>query len=1312
MYDNTKLNPVSPYSSKFFKINDKLKQLKEEVNASKNKREKIKDEEIKKRYNDIIISEGVNPVEYSKSIKEFRKITGDVPESEGRDIIMAEWGGEQKGFLPDIPGSQLIARLGGRLVENIGDTVAFAGTAVEYGIRPDKSFDEIYERNQKAFDTIADKIPNGYRKLFQKYFDPYHGDGFVEPIAADILSIASVGKMGKEATKKLAPSFKQTKSFEGPTRAYIEKLFKSKLGKFTAGSIGAAGLWAAMDDASPEYGESLFIDTAPEFLGDVYNAVMDNPEAKKASEELQRNPNNSAAEGYLNNFIDALGFTAIGGAFIKSLKEGVKQVPTGQIKKAAEGIKRLEILPPSWRVNLSSRAGTDNQSLDLLTRRTNFGAALSMQLEGRARDLKNLVNKGTKKGEQRNKVKRIINDVWMTSPKDSAYNNLLRQLPDDIATLVKEMDGEFRNLSKMTGLTKGKLKARIGKTGDSYVTRDYEFFDYGKYQKKVVDSFKSFYSAFKNGDAAAMRASDPDGFFASLVDVLGKNSGRSSQAALNDLSKIIQKSGTDKSTFNIFKGILQQDSRIADQYVGKQRKKLPASIREVLGEIKDPYRNYITTMSNISTAFAESDFLEDIAKVMLKNQKAIQGKGREAEAVSKGLVSLEEVAEQRLGQIFGRGSVSQGQVKNPFKDVYATPEYKKFIEEGLDVTRPDGFLMRTLLKGRGLLTTGATVASTATMGVNVMGNALLMIANGMLPIGKGLGKASKVGVSQMFGQNNFVSKMLGMSNKELGDFVAKYQGLGLLGQSVKGNILKKQLQSIADNPKLFDELLSNPTSVTQTAEDVIKLPVRGAVSLSQLGFKKLTDFYQLQDDLFKMMHFEKTMNYMGKSKTYRDLDLPNLEIAAAQRTRDLLPNYSMIPKAVKKVSSGPFFGEFAAFPAESTRIVKNLFTYTANDLASGDPALMAAGAKRLAGINALAITPYAMQQYSRELAGITKEEEDAFERSVVSDFDYMSPRIYTSGIETIKTGKGGQQERQVLDYFNFGRIDPTSYLKRPAAMFNALLQDGTYSEDQMNKALFATASEILSPYIAPSMLTDAFGKFYKQSSEMDDAPFSQQIPAYLGLAGDIFNIGTLRYVDNAEDYYAQKEKYGEDIRPVKEYGIAYAEDEFSFPAFIGLKQSSADFSGSVKFNVDQPLKDWQRSNKNIQDYLKKNARVIQDTPEYIQEIQSKANDSIERGLENQRKFSAVVDDYETIFKNRVEGGGEQVILDGYQAGGYKNAPKEFENLLKFSRQNRFRPVKLRPSDEEIFLQGIPFKIEKILDDMEINSDRIRLFDGE
>ena len=61
-------------------------------------------------------------------------------------------------------------------------------------------------------------------------------------------------------------------------------------------------------------------------------------------------------------------------------------------------------------------------------------------------------------------------------------------------------------------------------------------------------------------------------------------------------------------------------------------------------------------------------------------------------------------------------------------------------------------------------------------------------------------------------------------------------------------------------------------------------------------------------------------------------DIPEreLEELAAARTRDLMPNYALVPKAVKFLRRSPL-SDFAAWPAEITRVSKNLLKYTWDD---------------------------------------------------------------------------------------------------------------------------------------------------------------------------------------------------------------------------------------------------------------------------------------------------------------------------------------------------------------------------------------------
>ena len=60
-----------------------------------------------------------------------------------------------------------------------------------------------------------------------------------------------------------------------------------------------------------------------------------------------------------------------------------------------------------------------------------------------------------------------------------------------------------------------------------------------------------------------------------------------------------------------------------------------------------------------------------------------------------------------------------------------------------------------------------------------------------------------------------------------------------------------------------------------------------------------TQIYQAEDDFFKIIHYLKSLDTIKKSKTFGKKSLEEQKDAAAQRTRDLMPNYNLTPRFVK-----------------------------------------------------------------------------------------------------------------------------------------------------------------------------------------------------------------------------------------------------------------------------------------------------------------------------------------------------------------------------------------------------------------------------
>lgn len=75
------------------------------------------------------------------------------------------------------------------------------------------------------------------------------------------------------------------------------------------------------------------------------------------------------------------------------------------------------------------------------------------------------------------------------------------------------------------------------------------------------------------------------------------------------------------------------------------------------------------------------------------------------------------------------------------------------------------------------------------------------------------------------------------------------------------------------------------------------------------------------------------MDYLKKA--FPDKGIDEIERMAAQRTRDLMPNYNLLPKFVKATRYMPV-ANFAGFAAEMARVSKNLVKYSFDDVLSGN----------------------------------------------------------------------------------------------------------------------------------------------------------------------------------------------------------------------------------------------------------------------------------------------------------------------------------------------------------------------------------------
>ena len=347
--------------------------------------------------------------------------------------------------------------------------------------------------------------------------------------------------------------------------------------------------------------------------------------------------------------------------------------------------------------------------------------------------------------------------------------------------------------------------------------------------------------------------------------------------------------------------------------------------------------------------------------------------------------------DKRLQKVFGNARYKD--IKNPLEGLYVDPTYQKLISRGLDDwATPDNKFLQLLLKAKGVTQAAKTVYNPATHTANTIGQATILLANGILPVGKGAGKA--IGTT--------LRSLAGKSNEELGKYQARLSELGVVNSGVGLGMIRRNLQQAGKDPYNWMEVGSKNRAVDLAKKATVKKPF---------------EIYQAEDDVFKIMHFEKTRAYLKKALP--DVGEVELDRLAAQRTRDLMPNYAQVSRAIQGLRVSPL-GDFLSFPAEMIRISKNLGKYTLQDAMSGNKILQKEAAKKLAGLTTVGMLPSMMSEFSKVSHDVTNDQVDAI-NTLAPPYEAFSDRIYLSGVDK-KQSKFNPTGQIGVDYLSFSSL--------------------------------------------------------------------------------------------------------------------------------------------------------------------------------------------------------------------------------------------------------------------------------------------------
>ena len=1082
-------------------------------------------------------------------------------------------------------------------------------------------------------DSVLKQVPESVRNFIDEASDPYHGDGFgiVEQIGGTLPAYLTVGKAllkgGTTAVKQGSKIFGDASAgAKIGSKSLISRSMKD-LSKPTVISERRKRLQRAGEEGVAFAGAATLIEDPKENAVNILREAF--PESTEFLERLSVNPEDSEAKQYLQAMINNLGLALPFGAI--SLANAYK----APLLNAVSKLPLINRIP----ANFSSRLGTDDETINLMVEATNATQAGLIRATGIAADLEAVAAK--RQGGLTDKLRDTLNNALQGDKKS------LSKLTKQEKELVEEMRLNVDNLSAEAGLgTKGNLKAAIEENGGVYITRSYDFFDDPAFKQNTIKNFNKFKST----------GQDTNGVFTAALNSIKQSGGYDDTQAMAMLKKILRMEDEKALFDDNLQGLVNYNSVITAKS-GEAKKNLPDAVRVLLGEVKDPFKNYVKTVGNLSRITGEQKFLSGIAKHL---------QSKFGDELAEGVVDLTEVGAERLGRVLGRGAVSRGEVLNPLEGVLATKEYKDAIEYGLNTIYSDSKFMNAFAKAKGLSQAAKTAFNVPTHGRNVMGNVMLMMANGFVGP-NGYREALQTTAANLSGK----------TNKQLAEKMAEYVELGIANSGVNVNTIRNNLKQLSKDP---DAALLN----TINRENV-----KGTRTILGVG-KKVLDLYQAEDDFFKIAHFEKTLNYLKNTAKYKGKDLKDptimaqLKRDAAQRTRDLMPNYNLVPKFFKDLRKMPI-GDFLSFPAEMTRITKNLVKYSIQDVMSGDPALMTAGAKRLAGLTAMGAAPTLISEKSRVAMGITEDQAESLE-NLGKDWEYKTDKIYLSPIQKDANGHEG------VNYFSFGPIDPFSYLKRGAELANALVIAGVSDDPKVeaatDKLALSTLDAIAGPFLAPSMVTNSlvtalFPDRYGNSL-VDDA-LKGELGDRLGAVVKSFSPGFVDQLMRRLDYnqsFAKRNPYG--MEAIKNNGVTYKRGEVDLAATFGLKRDYLDITASTRNNITPLIREINSSSNELNRMIRTDPTGLspmQYAANYAAEMANASQIFDERNINSQKyldsqknkydamqRLRAVLEDYNTVFGDNYT----QELYRGLSNDGLTDPSSYYENI-EYAQANRFKP---------------------------------------
>jgi hypothetical protein len=687
-------------------------------------------------------------------------------------------------------------------------------------------------------------------------------------------------------------------------------------------------------------------------------------------------------------------------------------------------------------------------------------------------------------------AKGYLDDIVLFLQNKIGINDLpqvLRNSSKEVKTVIDDLTKELQPYIKSGQLEKEFID-NIGK----YLRNSYEIFRRNSF-KPNSSQIKSATDYFKE----QIKRMDPE--YKNVK--IGSGTDLDNQLSRLASSKVDEILNVGQEGSNPKERIKAITSVVAP-FLDKKNSSLPKVVENLLGKVNDPRAIVLDTVTQQANLLAHIRYHKALVRNGLKNgwifrdEKDFIRRGFQKE-VAPSLVPI-TVSKNRMNvDLTDVYSYKIGKARAPY---YTTKEIAQAINGDNLVT---DFLLKMpiykmYLAAKTTSQLSKTVLSLMTQMRNVETAAFFSFINGHMGRNASLIDSMKIAFQDVIGKGNVKPEVMKKKLEE-------YLQYGVFDNSVVAAEAEAVLKDLVKGKYTSSEqflkyLLNNPvfrkaTEFYQASDNVWKaygyeftksqmvpaIPIKG-LSLddaAKLGYKiepGRKTAYTWQDlvtqqykEIFNMKW--DPLDFTGNPKTYSQA----LRDIAAKYTRDVYPNYSMVPQIVKEWRRLPV-GNFVAFQSEIIRNIYNILTYSTREISSSNPYIRQIGARRLMGFGSV------MYGFDKGLEGISSSLTGLDEEFIKGYQRFFSPWYAKNDkiIPVSKPDKDGkfqsidwskeQPFASITDGFNTfteGMFNPD---KSDEAMFTRFFKSMFYDyEEKKNGAL----TQIFEPFITESILTEA-----------------------------------------------------------------------------------------------------------------------------------------------------------------------------------------------------------------------------------------------